>query len=287
MSHTYFVNRHGKKLDIESAVDEIENQTVVKPAPVQQLNTISKPRRLFPKLRISKKVVLVLVILIVAIAASALLVADSKKRDYLQQTAAMKTSVKNISSRVSSTETSAKDAIKGITSQLTAPTTCAGSNNFVTTVYSPAKQAADECIQTATLYTKLKTSLAVMNNVVTYLDMQKGILAVALAGPSDGAYAEIPAEASTWKDSYDKLLKITPPTQAAAVYQLLVGRVKSVVDGWSGLSTAQNAQDASAFTAAETNLTKAYENLRTSGDDFNQVLLSLQKDVQTNASSLR
>ena len=285
MSRNYFVNRHGKKLTVDSAVDEIAGQRITIHEMPQSVVSEPKVRRSLPKLHVSKKFAFIVVIILIVVALGSLLAVDAVKREYLSQTAAMKTSVQNLASKPSSTETSAKDAVKGVSSQLTASTSCSG-NSTITSLYAPARAASDECHRVATTYSSLKASLSTMASVVTYLDAQKADLAESLAPPADGAYAVIPAQAAAWKAGYDKLVKLSPPSQLTSAHAALLKRMKVVVDAWAELATAQNAQNIANFTAAEAKLTKAYEGLRASGDDLNQVVQTVQKAIQTSVDAL-
>lgn len=287
MSRDYFVNRHGKKSSIEGVVSEIADLERTEPVVARPIVHTPKRHRSMPRLRFSKKYAIIFVVSVVVVAAGALVVADAARRSYQLQTATMKTSVKNLVSKTSSTETSAKDAIKGLSSQLTAVTACGGKGTIITSLYAPAKQAADECSVTAVTYNSITSSLQTMNEVVGYLDTQKTTLAAALATPSDGVFAEIPTEVTSWKNAYSTLLKITPPKQVSTAHQGLIKRVKVVVDAWGDLSTAQSSQDVAAFTTSEAKLTKAYDDLRDSSVEFDSVVTSLQNDIQTGVTALR
>ncbi|MBC7746407.1 hypothetical protein H7Y40_00290 [Pedobacter sp.] len=287
MSRDYFVNRHGKKSTVDTAVSEIATQESAAPAVFRPSVLVPKVRRSLPRLHISRRISLGVAVGVAVVAILGLLVIDSARRDYQLQTAEMKSSVQKLATQTASTETSAQNAIKGLSSQLTAKSVCAGTGTVITTIYAPAQQAADECARTAVAYNNVKASLTSMNDVVIYLDAVKVALATALAAPTDGSFAEIPAKALAWQESYDTVKKLTPPQQASVAHDYLQKKIQTVSDAWKKLSIAQGTQNTEAFTAAEAKLTKAYEELRTTGDEFDVVVLNVQKDIHAAVQNLR
>lgn len=288
MSNQSFVSRHGKKSTVDDVIDEVSVQDIPKSVITSEEKGSKKPRpnKKFPRIRVSRKVGVVLLIVILALLFTALLLADASRREYQRQTYVMKLTVKDLSSKTFSNETTARDAIFGLTSQLTTEN-CSENELFFVAMYPPAAQAARECRETAELHGNLVTALTEMSSLVTYLESQEKVLSGALSPPSDGAFAEIPNESMSWSKAYDDVKKIGPPTVVKNAHDALVANIQQVAGAWRELNDAQNSQNANAFTTAETKLTKAYEKLRTNGNELSAVLDAQQKAVSQSVRALQ
>lgn len=300
MSRQSFTNRHGHKLTVDDTAQEVvveTGQAAKKPIapvpaesarPAEQSRTFSRPQLQIPaiKPRFSKKLLLILLVLLVVLGLGVVMIADATKRGYERQTAAMKRNVNDLTTKTFSTEISARDAIKGISSQLTADSTCSG-NELVLQFYSAAQQTHQECVETAKAYKGLHSSVTAMSQMVDYLDKQKVILQDALTPPQNGAFAEIPQELEVWQTAYDKLLFLSAPAPVKDIHTNLTKNVQEVLASWQAIQNAHNAQDAAAFAEGEARLAKAYEALRVSGEEIEGVVSGLQKDIQTRVAQLR
>ncbi|HXH04948.1 MAG TPA: hypothetical protein VNI82_00805 [Candidatus Nitrosotenuis sp.] len=293
MSREYFVNRHGKKLDINGAVADIEQneqKPLVQQSESLQVKQPSAPRLsgkiTRPKMTFPKKTLIILSALILVAVFSLIVVADTARRDYQRQTSAMKGSVVEAQKHSISADTSAYDASRGLLDKLKKYDACQTSApELISKNYDPAKDALSECSETLASYNNVRQQLESMKVASQYLESQKKALAPALKLSVNGEFAEIPSNATAWQTSFETVQKIKPPREFEKTHEKLVEDVETVSRAWVVLSDAARDQSAEGFTRAEAVLTRAYETLRGSGDEFDTLVLAQQKSLDMAVSS--
>lgn len=271
MSDNFFINRHGRKSDVEPII--IQNPEIT-------ADPVKKKRQWkAPKVKIPRVALIITSAVVLAVLAGFFLLADALKRDLQLQATTMKTSVQTLSTKTASTETAATQAARDLVAQLNAVTSCTSPFTFLTNVYSPARTALDECRTVANKYDQLKESLNALNESAQYLEKEKTLLAPALALPAESAFAEIPSEVSLWQTASDELQELVAPEALKASHTALLERVKAVASSWKELQVAFDSQSTEQFTAAETKVTKTYEALRQSGADFQAIIDAQQQAI--------
>lgn len=278
MSKTYFTNRHGKKLSVEGAGNEAPE------AVIQANDAPAVKTRRHLRLRIPGRAVLVVLAAIVAlllIGTGLLLIsADGARREYDRQGSALQSKLKALAVTPSSTETSAVDVVKGLLAGLQTEDDCTVDQPaIIVDNYPPAQRSRESCRQTYVAYQSVAAATRSIGETAVYLEKQHEILAPALARPANEAFAEIGAMNTQWDGALIALRGLEVPPAAESGHTALLGRVEAVAKGWQGLAAANAAQQREAFTAAEADLTKAYEGLRVSNADFTQLLSRQQTDL--------
>jgi|JI10StandDraft_1071094.scaffolds.fasta_scaffold65564_3 hypothetical protein len=275
-----FTNRHGKKVRVS---DDDAGVDVTK-APVSELKPAKpKAKRSFrlPKIRISKRTAIILVLVLLIGAIYTIVMADSVKRDYEQQTALMKRTVTERSKQANSSDSSAETVIKTLASSLSASTECKVQGIDVVSWYGPAKQAREDCQRTAVVYKQLQVSVDDMRALAVYMAAMDAALQPALAAPSSGEFAIISDYSEAWVLAYDTLNKLNPPEQIKVVHEQLVEKTVAVRDSWKALSYANGSRDREAFTTAEKSLNERYAEFRTVADGLNASIMTTQKSIDS------
>lgn len=282
MSKEAFVNRRGKK----SQVDTAGVATDLISTPLSDKKAANEPdvknsKRSLRK--IYKKTALILLILILCVVGIAFIAADSSRREFQRQSSLMETSVRDAKQQSISTQTSAYDAARGLESKLPAVETCSSSSipERIIQNYEPAKQARLECFKTVEKYNRIRKSLQQLVSTTGYLAKQQKVMSSSLRSPSDSMFAEIPVYATTWKNAMKELTAIMPPPEMLKAHTAFTKNVETVGLAWEDLLTASNQQNAEFFISSESNLAKAYENLRASGKDFDTIISSQQRELDS------
>lgn len=280
---TQYVNRRGTKTDVEEALETL-------PSPSSRPATTSataarrsvaplKRRWRVPHLKLSKRSRIIMVGLVVVACGAALVSADSIKRDYERQAAAMRRTISDASKLSPSEAASVVSVADTLSSALSAPSGCRVTGIDVISWYGPAKTARQDCQAVAERYGRLKTALGAMRATSDYLTQVTAVLSDAISLPADDQYAVIGNYVTAWTKAKDDLGKITVPSVAASAHSQLLARVTAIHAGWVALQTANSKQDAAAFTSAQTELTKSYEAFRTSATDVAALLGTAQTAV--------
>lgn len=295
MSKTYFTNRHGKKLRVDTEDQRPSAQTgenSIQAEGTRYLDTtppIAQRRRTLTALLGRKRrigIVIGLTLLVIIAVGVVVIIADGARREYDRQAATLQTLVRTVAATPSSTETSARDAIEGVLRQLDSPDSCrVHQPQQLIDLYPPAREAAARCHDVFTRHQAVKDRLQTMQQTVIYLELQNTAVAPALARPADDAFAQIDVMYAAWGEAQKALEDIDTPDSARTQHEALVGRVRQITEQWAALSAANGAQQREAFVAAETALAKAYEALRASQDDF-RLLLDSQQAAITEAVAL-
>ena len=271
-----YTNRRGKRVRVEDdAVTAVAPTVASKPA--RKRRPVTLPR--IPKVRLSRQVIVTLVISLGVLLLAILITADSVKRDYERQTAAMKRTITDRSKQSSSNQSSALTSITQLKSALTARAECKVSGVDVVSWYGPAKTAREACQSTADAYTKLQTSLGDMETIARYLDETSSALEPALIPTASGEFAIISDYRDAWRTAVVDLTAQTAPTVLKRQHETLTDKAKRVLDAWEALNTANNAHDTDAFRAAEKTLNERYSEFRTSSDALSVLAQSTQSSI--------
>lgn len=281
-----FTNRHGKKVRVKD--DEVAVEVTPNVIHGSESATPAKPKRSFrmPKIRISKRTAIILALVFVIGIIATIVMADSVKRDYEQQTALMKRTVTERSQQSNSADTSAETVIKTLASSLNASSDCKVQGLDVVSWYGPAKQAREDCQSTAVVYRQLQISIDDMRALSVYMAAMDGALQPALEAPSSGEFAIISDYSEAWNKAHDRLVALTPPDKVKAEHGQLVEKTAGVRDSWKALSDANGSRDRDAFTAAEKSLTDRYAELRTVSDGLNASIVTIQKSIDSSVAIL-
>ncbi len=273
-----FVNRHGKKVRVQQ--DEVVTPANTEQTPEQK--SAPRVRRLRfsrPHFRVPKKLLLVLAVLLVGVLGVGLLTADSIKRDYESQTAAMRRSVTEQSKQSFSDETSPKDQLQQLKNALNAPSDCRVEGIDVVSWYGPAKQAREACQSTAETYKKLQTSLDDMHRIASYSEEYSRISSPALAAPVDGQFAVIPEYVDKWQQASDELAAVEPPQALQNAHDTIRAKTTKVLESWQQLQATNGSQDEEGFRQAETALATSYDEYRSATLDIQTLASSVQSSI--------
>ncbi len=288
-----YVNRHGKKIKVKDDVVEKTPVTSKKPLSATKTSTprttqpvIEKPvsspqtKRWTPRTSsLAKKALLVCAGLILLIVLVGLVTADSTKREYEQQTAAMKRSIFERSKQTSSTDTSTTAVIKSLRDSLSAKTDCRVQGIDVASWYGPAKQARVDCQKTADTYKKLQLSLDDMQSLAQYVENLDTALGTALAVQASGEFAAIGEYNTAWNNAVTALEKLAPPEMAKQTHTEIITKSKAARDAWAALAEANGSRNAESFTAAEKTLNERYSDIRTASVTLRTLVSSTQASI--------
>lgn len=280
MSEDKFTNRHGHRVNVEKTDNaEVSKKMLPTAGNTSQAAAQAHAKRRFLRIRLSKKLVIPLLV-VAGIGILAMFVtADSVKRDYERQTAAMRHTVAERGKQAMSSETAAASAATDLRHALSASTSCKTTGPDVVSWYGPAKQAREECQTTAEHYKKLQNAVDDMTAVAGYLQSANGLLNNAIAAPNDGGFAIIGDYADSWNQAVDGLQKLSPPESLKSSHQVLMQKSTAVRDAWNNVRDTYGAQKTDEFTASETKLSEAYADFRTSADPIHAVINSLQSSM--------
>lgn len=280
-----FTNRHGKKIRVSD--DAVAAETT---APAKKISSASAtgPKRTFrmPKIRLSKRLVIILGLVLIIGAVATLVMADRVKRDYEQQTALMKRTVTERSHQSNSSDLSPETVIKTLASSLNASSDCKVQGLDVVSWYGPAKQAREDCQSTSKVYRQLQVSVDDMRALSVYMAAMVGALQPALEAPSSGEFAIISDYSESWNKAYDTLVALNAPEKIRAEHAKVVEKTVGVRDSWQALSDANGSRDRDAFTSAEKSLNDRYAELRTVADGLNASILTIQKSINSAVATL-
>ncbi len=266
-----FVSRHGKRTPVitDDMTDPARKPQIKKP----------HPRRKFIMPRISRRAKMVVLGCLVVAAIAAVVSADSVKRDYERQAAAMNRSIADAGKTTPSDNATAVAVANGLLSSLAAPTHCRVSGIDVISWYGPAKSARQDCQATAERYNRLRTALTDMRDTSSYIEHIHVILQKPLSHPGEAQFAIINDVSADWTAAHEALMKLVPPAPLRAVHDSLVARVLTLKDRWARLDQANQKRDIAGFKAAEADLAKPYEDLRQTGDELTTVLQKQQTAI--------
>lgn len=154
------------------------------------------------------------------------------------------------------------------------------------TLYPRAKHALDQCKASQRGVAALSLALFQFESQARYLE-RLGVIIQPVTEPITDEFAVVSAQQKAWQAAADSLTKLSPPTAMNAAHTEVLTHVKAVAAGWADLNTANNNQDADAFTAAEKKLSIEYEAVRSSSDQLDAVLRDTQARVLSAYASLK
>lgn len=275
-----FTNRHGKKVRVNDDTVSIPADSVTsQPPKVSYPKTQKRFRLKAPSFKPSKKIIAGLLIIIVVSGVAVVLTADSVKRDYERQTAAMTRSVIERSKQSFGDQTSGSQQIEALRNSLSAETSCRVSGIDVVSWYGPAKSAREACQSTAENYKKLQSSLGDLNEVAKYLERIADTIKPALALPAEGQFAVIPEYVESWQTARDELNQLETSVMLERSHNTLTEKTEAVAASWRDLFAANSAQDKTAFDAAEARLMTSYDEYRSATSDITVLIDSIQSSV--------
>ncbi len=285
-----FTSRRGKYTTVVAEeLQRIDAATQPTTTPARKRTVLnSHPKRKFPKIKIKIKLsarawrVIAFVVIIVILAAW--LSADSVKRDYERQAATMSRSIADAGTQLPSDSASAVSVADRLLGALHASSDCRVSGIDVISWYGPAKTARQQCQATAERYARLKAAITRLKSIASYADTIRSALGPALALPADGGYAIISDYAAAWKKACEDIDAIASDTVLRDLHASLRAKAHAVRDAWTVLDAANTARDKSAFQAAESALSSAYNEFRGVADQLHAHLQTEQSAI-TQASA--
>ncbi|MFZ1812723.1 MAG: hypothetical protein WAU02_04405 [Candidatus Saccharimonadales bacterium] len=275
-----FTSRHGKYTAV--VAEELQSSRPTSPAPARSSQSKKpRPRRKFavPQIKLSKRTWAIVASIVVIGGIAALLSADSVKRDYERQAAAMNRSIAEAGKQSPSDGASAVAVADTLLAALSAPTRCSVTGIDVISWYGPAKTARQDCQATAERYGRLRSAVSTLKSVALYTTSVDTALAPALASPRDGGYAIVSDYTAAWKKANEDIGALRPEASLQDAHASLATKVSAIRDAWQKLETASGKHDKAAFQSAETELGKAYEDLRGVADQLHGVLQRQQTAI--------
>ena len=267
MSKATYRNRHGRKVSIGDAIDDISKEnTTLKPSPdpvktskVNKSLIRSKPKT--GRSSALRRYWWLLPVLLILGLGFGLMMTDGVKRDYERQAAMMRRDVTDIHN-VASTDASGSAVAKELNVRLSSSSKCQVSTFSGASWYGPAKQALNDCKQVAEVYQNLKTNLEAIDTESQYAERVAELLRDPLKNPTDGTFASFGDYESRWHDANQQLGKLQPPATLDNTHKQLLEAVSRISNEWKKLSQANADQNKANFASAEESLTDKYQALR-------------------------
>lgn len=142
-------------------------------------------------------------------------------------------------------------------------------------LYPRANSAFDECKAAQRNYTALTATLYELEAQARYLEKLNTQIKP-VTTPITDEYAVIGAQQEAWQAAAEGVKKLSPPEGMKNAHSELSMHVTAVADAWSKLNTANNSQDAAAFTEVEKQLSTEYEAVRSTSVQLTGVLNDTQ-----------
>lgn len=292
-----FVNRHGHQTNLESvdlAGVSIDAQPEAATEHAEQKPKPQKSPKIRRKrhLRWSRKRTLILIAILAIIVIIPIILGEILRGQYLVSASDAKNALHSIIEKdvlplqkkadlTAKELSSVTDTLEKIRDDM-----CPGSAyDNLAMLYPRSKSAHQACIDQRGKIASLVTQLRDMENVLRYIEALRAALAP-VSGTGKDAFAVIATQQTNWQTVSHTVQKLSPPTVLAAAHQQLVTHIKTIVEGWSKLNIANNNQDASAFKAAEKQLTKGYEAVRATESQFIESVHGKQATISTYAANL-
>lgn len=276
-----FVNRHGRKTDVDHAIGQIieQEQVIVKAGEV----TKKKPRparRARSKLHISKGVADILLLIAATVAGAVLVLGLFAANDYESRSGSIKSAASLAGSSIPNSEKSITDSIRTQKTKLSTISSCSGMVPKVFSLLIPgAANKESDCMEAVADNKRLKNSLTSLEELSTFLTAQQAVLAPVLKEQSANEFASIPDVKTAWQTARDKLDLVPAGSNFVQFKNTLLFRVNAVVAAWEQLQASNGAKDETAFKTAEANLAAAYESLRASAGDADVMVNHLQAEI--------
>lgn len=153
-------------------------------------------------------------------------------------------------------------------------------------LYPRAKTAFEDCKEAQRSYAGLTSQLYSLENQARYLE-KLGTVLKPVTTPITDEYAVIGAQQTAWRAAADDIKTVTPPEPMKSAHSDLVNHIGAIADGWSKLNTANNSQDATAFTDSEKMLSIEYEAVRGSSAQLLSVLSDTQAKLTASYNTVK
>ena len=286
-----FVNRHGKKMSLDSTT--LETPPMEEKLAVPTTALVKKPQKV--RGTRNKKPVKKMLFILIIILVSLLLIpviggelvraryvssregARAKLIEYATKTVVpqqkKRVTLAQLSEAATKVETIRDDACDG------------GLTDNLATIYPRAKTALDDCIVVKQKIAAIAVNLRDLESQVRYLESLVPALSTATKSIAD-EFAVISAQLTNWQTLNEELSKLSPAATQRATHDQLKLQTKAIVDAWSALNTANNNQNASAFAEAEKKLSESYEAFRTSSSALSTLFNTTQTNITTSYKAL-
>lgn len=286
---TEFVNRHGKKVSLDSAelVEVPRSAAPIQVARPQKAEKVQKPRRK----RSRKKILLVLVLIVVGLLIAPILAGEAVASRYTSSHRAAKTELVNFATGTMVPQQKNQMTLAQVTQvmekveQIRDGVCEGGLTDNIANLYPRANKALQECITFKQKVAAVASSLRDIESQVRYLESLESVLEPVSKGTTD-EFAVISAQLENWKMVGETLAKLSPAASQRASHDQLKAQANTIADGWSSLNTANSNQDAAAFADAEKKLSTSYEALRSSRTALAKTLLDTQAKLTTSYKQL-
>lgn len=295
---TFFVSRRGRQVGVHqvdlSGIDIESSEDVKASKPVKTKATKSpKPPRVSNSAKGWTKKRLTIATALVVTLALPLLFGEFVTAQYgTGESAAEKDLQKLVSNTVLPVQkktTVSADQIRDIATKVNAIVghMCRGGLlDNAAGLYPRAKTALANCKESQAGYASLVASLYAFEGQVRYLERVDAVIKP-VATPITDEYAVIGAQQTLWQTALEELKKLTPTESLRSAHGELLTHVEAASNAWSKLNTANNAQNATDFEAAEKTLNTEYEAIRSSSSNFSEVLAGTQATIVKNYSALK
>lgn len=283
MSKNYFVNRHGHKADVDNAVQQIAQEELSTHTDNTSVKEESiPPRRAFIKSLISKKVTDGVLLIAAVLAGTALLLGWLTTTEYESRANTIKSAAHSVSTNLVNQEKSIAENIRIQESRLSRINTCNSTvpDLFALIIPGSAKKKS-QCQAAVDSNLQLRNDLAALEKLATFLAAQQVVLQPVLKEQTENEFASIPDVTATWQTALNKLASITSDKDTASFKTTLLAKVEAVTRAWEQLKAANDSKNPAAFSAAETALASAYESLRTSANEADGMVNSLQTQINS------
>lgn len=283
----FFVNRHGKKVSGDGAVLEETPSpekvvTPTRPPVVEPIVTKPKKIKKVRGKKQTKKITLILFAVLVALALTPLLGGEAVRARYLASSDGAKNELFDYATKTIVPQQKKQVSLKQLSEAATRveqirDNACDGGfTDNLALLYPRAKEAFDKCIGQKQKIAAVAANLRDLESQVRYLDSLAPILDP-IAKPAGEEFAIISAQHDNWKAFHEALGKLSPSASQRTAHDDLKAKTKVIVDTWSALNSANNAQDAAAFSDAEKKLSENYEAFRAAS----AALAAIQNETQT------
>lgn len=279
-----FVSRRGKRTKVKG-----DDVVVTAPTSAQMPSAAHPPKpRKKRKLRwkLSRRAGMAVSIVLLVAAVVSLVTADSVKRDYERQTAAMRRAISNAGKNIPSQNAGSVAVADTLLKLLSASSACRVNTIDIASWYGPARASRDDCRRTAERYQQLRTAVSSARDIGAYSDAVDRALAPALAPPSDGQYAIAGTYMEAWSTAVSQVRDLKPPEVLKPAHASLVPRVEAIAAAWTAMQQAITIHDASGFTTAEQALQQKYSDLRQSAAELSAVAATLQQRIDHAVATL-
>jgi hypothetical protein len=152
-------------------------------------------------------------------------------------------------------------------------------------LYPRAKSAHEKCIAKAEQLSALSGGLRQLESQTRYVESVMAATKT-ITAPLSEPYAVMSAQHANWQAARDAVNKLHAPNEWAEQHTTLVRHFSAIVEAWSSLNTASDAQDRTKFEQAEKALNSGYEGVRTTVSELVTTLNATQTNVTKSYKNL-